>query len=95
MVALPLDATQVPEVEDAEPCNTSLEEIVVLESPIDKALPVAELLFQHHPGVTKLGTRRFSSPLETNVVQVSVYEWAWDEVEAYLMSLHGIDSEPE
>ena len=93
-VALSLDATQVPEIGDAEPCKTSLNNIVMLESPIDKVLPVAQFLFKYLPGVTTL-SRTFSRPPGTSGAQVLRYELIWKQVEAYLMEFHGILVEPE
>ena len=91
-VTLPLDATQVPEIEDAEPRKTSLGNIAVLNSPIDEALPVAEFLFQYLPGVTVLSAN-VSQWLETNVVRVWAYKQAWKQVKTHLMEFHGIEPE--
>ena len=91
-VTLPLNAMQVPEIEDAEPRRTTLGSIVVLDSPIDEALPVAEFLFKYLPNVTMLSTE-FSRPPGTNEAQVWGYELVWEQVKTHLMEFHGIEPE--
>ncbi|KAF8137202.1 hypothetical protein EV363DRAFT_654129 [Boletus edulis] len=91
-VSLPLDATQVPEVKEAKACMTNFACLIVPESPIDQALPVAEFLFKYIPCVTAVDAK-FLMPPGTNFRQISAYEQAWQEVEILLEEFNDMVSD--
>ena len=86
-VGLPLDARQVPVINETDARETHFACLIVPESPIDKVLPVAEFLFQYLPCVTALDAR-FLRPPGTDVSQIIAYERAWQQVEKRLGELH-------
>lgn len=82
-VSLPLDARQVPVVEGVQARETAFACLIVPESPIDEARPVADFLFKYLPSVTAVDAR-FLRPPGTDVQQIIEYEWAWQQVETHL-----------
>ena len=91
-VSLPLDARQVPVVDEAEACETNFACLIVPESPIDDAHPVAEFLFKCLPCVTAVDAR-FLRPPGTNSSQIMGYEREWEQVEIHLEELNGFSSD--
>jgi hypothetical protein len=91
-VSLPLDARQVPVVDEAEACRTTFDCLIVPESPIDEARPVAEFLFKYLPCVTTVDAR-FLKPPGTNVPQIRGYEQAWLQVERHLAEFRDSSSD--
>ena len=83
-VSLPLDARQVPVVKEAEARETRFVCLIVPESPINEARPVAEFLLKYLPSVTAVDAR-FMRPPGTNVEQIIAYEVAWQQVETRLV----------
>ena len=86
-VSLPLDAREVPVVQDIKPCETNFTCLIVPESPIGRAHPVAEFLFTYLPYVTAVDAR-FLRPPGADVSQIMAYERAWQQVELRLEELH-------
>ncbi|KAG8216665.1 hypothetical protein J3R82DRAFT_6864 [Butyriboletus roseoflavus] len=82
-VSLPLDAREVPAVKEADARETNFACLIVPESPINEARPVAEFLCKYLPSVTALEAR-FLRPPGTNAEQINGYELAWQQVETYL-----------
>jgi hypothetical protein len=93
-VSLPLDARQVPVVDEAKACETNFACLIVPESPIDEARPVAEFLFEYLPCVTAVDAR-FLRPPGTNASQIMGYEREWEQVEIHLEELNGFSSDVE
>ena len=90
MVSLPLDVRQVPVVDEVEAIETKFTCLIVPESPIDQARPVAEFLFnlKYLPCVTVVD-ERFLRPPGTDVPQIIAYEQAWGQVQRHLNKFHG------
>ena len=87
-ISLPLDARQVPVVDEAEPLETNFSCVIVPESPIDDAGPVAEFLLTHLPCVTAVDAEFMRMP-GTNSSQLMEYEVAWAEVQTRLEVFNG------
>lgn len=75
VVSLPLDARQIPVVEETEACETNFTCLIVSESPIDQALPVAEFLSKYLPYMSAVDAR-FLRPSGTDRPQITAYERA-------------------
>jgi len=88
-VSLPLDARHVPEI---RACETNFTCLIVPESPIDQARPVAEFLHRYLPSVTAVDAM-FMEPFGTNVPQIMPYKQAWQEVGIHMNELRSSDSE--
>lgn len=90
-VCLPLDARQVPQVEDAGPYETRFSWLSLPESPIDDPLPVAEFLYKYLPYVTDIDARFM--PMGPDAMQLAAYEQAWEQVQRHLGEFNGYMSD--
>jgi hypothetical protein len=83
-VSLPLDARQVPVVDEAEVCETSFEFLDVQESPINDARPVAEFLLKYLPCVRGVYARSSGYSHWQNTAYGH-----WEAVQRHLEQSHG------
>ena len=75
-------------VDEVEAFETKFTCLIVPESPIDQACPVAEFMFKYLPCVTVVD-ERFLRPPGTDVPQIIAYEQAWGQVQRHLNKFHG------
>ncbi|KAH0835828.1 hypothetical protein J3R83DRAFT_9696 [Lanmaoa asiatica] len=90
-VSLPLDAREVPVVKEEKARETDFACLIVPESPIDQARPVAEFLCKYLPSVTAVDWR-FLRPPGTDVQQIIAYERAWQQVDTHLEEFYDSSS---